>query len=219
MPAGVFLERVGGGRQVGGPGGTLAEPIRARARAVSVRARSAPYDLPGVALELAVDLPGALLGGRAPPAVVLTDEEGLVSLEVTLPQAPGSGAVLVKSAALLAACTDLGGPGAARDCPQQTTQRFELSVVPDLSPLTARVAGVEPAAIDALIDVAVGEVVGGPGLEDGRIDCTSCCFARQSVEDPAAPRGPADRGPRRGRVPPIRSPVSARRELQRGPER
>lgn len=171
LPAGVFLERVGGGRQVGGPGGTLAEPLRARARAVSVRARSAPYNLPGVALELAVDLPGALLGGRGPPTTVLTDEEGLISVEVTLPQALGSGAVLVTSAALLGACTDLGGPGAARDCPQQTSQRFELSVVPDLSPLDARVAGLEPAGIDALIDVAVGDVVGGPGLDAVLLGC------------------------------------------------
>lgn len=171
LPAAVFLERVSGGHQVGGAGELLAEPLRARALAVSAHARAAPYVLPGLAVELSTDLPGVELAGQPAPVTLLTDVDGVVSAELRLPPRLGGGAVLMRSPALQAACAAGGGPSAARECPGQTSQRYLFSAVAELGPLTRGALVAEPAEIDALVEVAIGDVVQGSGLDAVILGC------------------------------------------------
>ncbi len=199
MPKKVLIERVSGNRQVGRPGEALVTPIRARAKAgLTVGTAQELYPLPAVPVEVTVDQDDVRLNGMAAPLTVFTDENGIAEIPVTMPATPGSRVITVTSKALNDACKFEVTQGKdIENCAKQTRKTFKVSTVIDANEpmLSALVSG--PGTIDELVSVAVGDFVGGPGVDLAILGCQgngAACARGRAARIPLAQNGQPTEG-------------------------
>ncbi|MFO0724594.1 MAG: VCBS repeat-containing protein [Myxococcota bacterium] len=210
LPKKVLIERVSGNRQVGRPGETLSTPLRVRAKAgLSVGTAQELYPLPAVPVQVSLDMgvTDVQLDGKASPITVLTDENGIAEVPVTMPADPATRTVTMASQSLYQAC--LGVPesqAAAKDkdnCDKSTKKTFTVSTVVEAGAPALLSTLNDPPDIDELVALGVGDFMGGPGVDVAVLGCrggAGACARGRAAQIPLDASGVPQEGKSRLRV-------------------